>query len=288
MPSFTVEEKISSKIILDLILLLIVAIPVPIFYVDILTPFSRGYFCDDETIKYPYKDSTVSDCALYVGGLSAGIISMVLCLLVSKFQDGSYNESESEIYVFKWKISLHFLRFYSDTVVFVFGTCITEVATNFIKYFLGRLRPNFLDVCKSSFNCTSVHGLYSYVENYTCTNPDTASVNDSRLSFPSGHSSFAMYAMMFSVIYLYKYFSLPRARLLKPILQFIPVLLATYTAVSRIEDNKHHWSDVIGGSLLGIIVALSVSLLLSEKEDKTAQTLQKGNGIVITKSLEIA
>ncbi|GFQ91615.1 putative phosphatidate phosphatase [Trichonephila clavata] len=286
MPLFTVEEKMVSKIIFDLVLLLIAAIPVPIFYVDILTPFRRGYFCDDETIKYPYKDSTVSDCALYVGGLSAGLISIILCILLKKIRDGSNNEGESEIYVLKWKISSIFFRFYSDLVVFLFGACITEIATNFIKYFLGRLRPNFLDVCQSSFNCSSVQGLYTYVENYTCTNPDIASVNDSRLSFPSGHSSIAMYAMMFSVVYLYKYFSLPCAKLLKPILQFIPILFALYTAISRIEDNKHHWSDVMGGSAIGIVVALSVSLLLG-KEKNTSQILPKGNGVFITKNLEI-
>ncbi|GFT63861.1 putative phosphatidate phosphatase [Nephila pilipes] len=282
MPSFTVGEKIASKIIFDLIILLIVAIPVPIFYVDILTPFKRGYFCDDETIKYPYKDSTVSDCALYVGGLSSGFISIILCALIVRFQDVFDHETDTELYLFKWRIPTKFLRFYSDAVVFVFGACITEVSTNFIKYFLGRLRPNFLDVCKSDFNCSTVQYPYSYVQNYTCSNPDTASVNDSRLSFPSGHSSFAMYSMMFSVIYLHKYFSLPSAKLLKPVLQFIPILLSLYTAVSRIEDNKHHWSDVIGGSSLGIIVAFSVSLLLFEVVDKTPQKPAKGNDIFIT------
>jgi phosphatidate phosphatase len=24
-------------------------------------PFKRGFFCNDETIQYPYKDDTVSD-----------------------------------------------------------------------------------------------------------------------------------------------------------------------------------------------------------------------------------
>lgn len=31
-----------------------------------LEPFSQGFFCDDETIKYPYKQSTIGKSLLCV------------------------------------------------------------------------------------------------------------------------------------------------------------------------------------------------------------------------------
>ena len=40
--------------------------------------------------------------------------------------------------------------------------------------------------------------------------------------------------------------------------------VAIYVCVSRISDYKHHWSDVLGGAVLGIVIALLVvSLVLA-------------------------
>jgi len=46
-----------------------------------------------------------------------------------------------------------------------------------------------------------------------------------------------------------------RVRLVRPTLQFGCFMIAFYTALSRVSDYKHHWSDVLFGSLLGTTVA---------------------------------
>ena len=44
-----------------------------------------------------------------------------------------------------------------------------------------------------------------------------------------------------------------QSSLIIPFLQVIALSLATFTAVSRIMDYKHHPTDVLAGSLIGII-----------------------------------
>ena len=65
------------------------------------------------------------------------------------------------------------------------GLLITLIITDTAKIIVGRLRPNFIDVCKpdfTQFNCTDVYGNPVYVTNYVCTGdpgmvPDTRYVN---------------------------------------------------------------------------------------------------------------
>ena len=77
-----------------------------------------------------------------------------------------------------------------------------------------------------------------------------------RLSFPSGHSSFAFAAAIYLVIYVQSRITWRGSKLSKHFLQLIFVAAAIYTGLSRISDYKHHWSDVFGGSILGIVIAL--------------------------------
>lgn len=46
--------------------------------------------------------------------------------------------------------------------------------------------------------------------------------------------------------------------LLRHLIQFICLAMAWFTALSRISDYKHHWSDVLAGSILGAVIAFLV------------------------------
>jgi len=71
-----------------------------------------------------------------------------------------------------------------------------------IKLIIGRLRPNFLAVCRPKVNpflevCTD--GVVGYVvpgREFECGNEDVKEVDGSRKSFPSGHSSLVFYSMV--------------------------------------------------------------------------------------------
>ena len=80
-------------------------------------------------------------------------------------------------------------------------------------------------------------------------------VRGARLSFPSGHSSFAFQAAVFTVLYLqtkYGTHGFQQLSLLIPFFQVIAISVATFTAVSRIMDYKHHPTDVLAGTLIGV------------------------------------
>ena len=62
------------------------------------------------------------------------------------------------------------------------GLLITLIVTDTAKIVVGRLRPNFIDICKpdfSRFNCTDVYGNPVYVTDYVCTG-DPSMVPDTR------------------------------------------------------------------------------------------------------------
>jgi phosphatidate phosphatase len=48
------------------------------------------------------------------------------------------------------------------------------------------------------------------------------------------------------------------SKLLKHFLQLLCLIMAWFTAMSRVSDYKHHWSDVLAGLTLGTIIALVV------------------------------
>jgi hypothetical protein len=37
-----------------------------LIFAVVVTPTKRGFYCDDESIRYPFKDSTVPNWALYI------------------------------------------------------------------------------------------------------------------------------------------------------------------------------------------------------------------------------
>ncbi|XP_043106911.1 phospholipid phosphatase 1 isoform X4 [Puntigrus tetrazona] len=151
---------------------------------------------------------------------------------------------------------------YKAIGTFVFGAAMSQSLTDIAKYSIGRLRPHFLNVCKpdwTQINCTGG----AYIEDFVCLG-DSTKVNEGRLSFYSGHSSFSMYCMLFLALYLQARMQAEWARLLRPTLQFFLIAASVYTGLSRVSDYKHHWSDVLAGLVQGAIVALLVVFFVSD------------------------
>ncbi|CAB3251093.1 unnamed protein product [Arctia plantaginis] len=136
---------IMRKIILDFVVLFCVGILILVFYLW-GTPYKRGFFCDDESLKHPYKDSTVTNVMLYIVGL--GVPSLTMCLtewirLRDHVSTYSRRVLGREIPPWVWEA-------YQVVGVFLFGCACQQLTTDVAKYTIGRLRPHFFDV--SNFN----------------------------------------------------------------------------------------------------------------------------------------
>ncbi|XP_067340431.1 phospholipid phosphatase 1 isoform X2 [Channa argus] len=237
---------------LDIVCLVLVGIPFVILNV-LHSPFHRGFFCNDDSIKYPFKEDTISYQLLGGVMIPVTILTMIFgeCLSVylkriqSKSSFGSY-----------------FACVYKAVGTFIFGATMSQSLTDIAKYSIGRLRPHFLDVCKPDWkliNCSAG----AYIENFTCTG-DLKVANEGRLSFYSGHSSFSMYCMLFLALYLQARLQAEWARLLRPTIQFFLIAASVYTGLSRVSDYKHHWSDVLTGLLQGALMAILVVFFVSD------------------------
>ncbi|XP_010152806.1 PREDICTED: lipid phosphate phosphohydrolase 2-like, partial [Eurypyga helias] len=131
------------------------------------SPYKRGFYCNDDSIRYPYKADTITH------GLMAGVTITCTVLIVSLgeaflvYTERLYSKSEFNNYL---------AALYKVGGTFLFGGAISQSLCN----------PDW-----SKVNCSI------YVQLESVCQGESRNVTESRLSFYSGHSSFGMYCMMF-------------------------------------------------------------------------------------------
>ncbi|XP_006008641.1 phosphatidic acid phosphatase type 2D [Latimeria chalumnae] len=239
---------------LDIVCLLVASIPFLVCEIKAIKPYNRGFYCDDTSIQYPFlKTETISDPVL----IAAGNLITGLVIVVGE----SYRVRRLNPHSRSFVINPYVRVIYKEIGAFMFGCAIGQSLTNMAKVTVGRLRPNFLSVCKVNLSTISCSQGY-YNENYNCTGNQSLII-EGRKSFYSGHASFAMYTMLYLVFYLQARFTWHGARLLRPLIQFLLLMIALYTGLSRISDYKHHPSDVLAGFLQGALVAYWVTFHIS-------------------------
>ncbi|POY71856.1 hypothetical protein BMF94_5217 [Rhodotorula taiwanensis] len=140
-------------------------------------------------------------------------------------------------------------------LVFLSSRALMRIIVECLKNRVGRLRPDFFSRCQWDAVAQACRG-------------PLALVKDGRRSFPSGHSSTSWQAMLFVSLYLAGKngafaFAAPfprsgflQSRLLRFVIVLAPLFLGTWICVTRLEDHRHHPTDVITGSLIGALCAL--------------------------------
>ncbi len=113
---------------------------------------------------------------------------------------------------------------------FIFSSiALSGVIVNIIKPTIGRVRPNiYFEKGESGFN------FFTISHDFT--------------SFPSGHSATA-FALSVTLALLYKQY------------KYLLIFIACMVAISRVVIIRHYPSDILIGSLIGVVV----SIMLYEK-----------------------
>ncbi|TWW57638.1 Phospholipid phosphatase 3 [Takifugu flavidus] len=230
------------------------SLPFLIIETSTVKPYQRGFYCSDESIRYPRKEGdTISDAMLCGVGILIAIFSILVgeCIRIHQLHEGT-KSFVGNPYV---------AALYKQMGVFLFGCAISQSFTDIAKVSVGRMRPHFIDVCKPDFS--TIDCSQGYITNYTCTGADSE-VQEARKSFFSGHASFSLFTMLYLAFYLQSRFTWRGARLLRPLLQFTLLMMAFYTGLSRVSDHKHHPTDVLAGFVQGALVAYCIVFYVSD------------------------
>ncbi|XP_046356912.1 phospholipid phosphatase 1-like [Haliotis rufescens] len=244
--SCTMKNRyMNRQLFTDVIIWCFVCVPVLVYFIW-GTPYTQGFYCDDVSIRLPYKSNTISTPALLTAGLALPLLTLFLTeiLRVTLGRDDTFKTQNIDL-----------MMAVKGFGIFLFGTMVNKVFTEITKYSVGRLRPNFIDVCRPDF--TSINCSQGYITDYTCTTTEHGAreIRDSRLSFPSGHASFGVFCSVYAVLYMQARLKVTSSYLLKPTLQSALLLLSAWCCLTRVTDNRHFPSDVIAGCVLGIVTA---------------------------------
>ncbi|XP_067872317.1 phospholipid phosphatase 2-like [Heterodontus francisci] len=243
-------ERRNIFVLVDVLCVIVAALPFAILTLQ-AKPNIRGFYCNDDSIKYPYKKDTISHW------LMAAVIIPVCIIIITVGEafmvrlKQLYSRSEFNNYV---------AALYKVVGTFLFGASVSQSLTDVAKYTVGRLRPSFLALCKPNMSLVDCS---QYVQSDVCTGA-ASDITEARLSFYSGHSSFGMYCMVFLSLYVQVRLCAKWARLLRPTIQFFLLAFAIYVGYTRVSDYRHYWSDVLAGFFQGAVVAILIVRYVSD------------------------
>jgi len=180
-------------------------------------PYEIYFIEGDFSQSYPYSASTIPSWGLIALDLISPVFIICYVFLVQK----SNYTHEIHHGVLSWLEALS----------------LNSIVTESIKYFCGRHRPDY----------------FSRIQN-----PDISDfeILNGSLSFPSGHTSASFAATVFLFWYLCgKTKVFKQGHFIVLLFIGIPIYLAIWIAITRIHDFKHNYSDIIAGSMIGILSA---------------------------------
>lgn len=201
-----------------------------------MTVFQRQFYINDLTISHPFTEvETVNNKDLFIYSFIIPIIVIFVLILISR-------RPENKLYLL-----------YVSLLGLSLSIISTSLITNYLKNCVGRLRPDFLARCKPKPN-TPLNVLVSASE--VCTSSDIPMLLDGFRTTPSGHSSLSFSGLG------YLYFWLcgrlmsesPSSGSWRKVVACLPLVGAVTIALSRTEDYRHHFVDVIIGSCIGISI----------------------------------
>lgn len=162
-------------------------------------PVKLGFFCNDQSIRRPHMERTITITVLflYTFGIPAFFVFMIEFI---HLQSGlSYIRSQESATAG----SLSLRRMYGEATTFFIGFLSMSMMDEIIVYTIGRLRPDFIDVCKPinlTILCPPNSQRYVDVGEYECAEKNPSILLFSRISFLSGHVALTFYCVTYTVV----------------------------------------------------------------------------------------
>lgn len=230
------QSKVAAKWCLwDLILIPFLVVCNALVYK--FEPFQRQFIINDIALSHPYTErQRVDDIQLFTYSLGIPFITiLVTCTLFAHSSHRWYL-----LYMSCLGLSMSFI--------------VTCLFSNFIKNWIGRCRPDFIARCQPSPDALP-NTLYTAQE--ICQAADKARIFEGYRTTPSGHSSESFAGLA----YLHYWLSAQlitfnrEIALFRVLIAWSPILVAVLIALSRTQDYRHHFVDVVIGSALGWVIA---------------------------------
>ncbi|KAH0786043.1 PAP2 superfamily protein [Histomonas meleagridis] len=162
----------------------------------------------------------------------------LLCLLIGIFT--------IVIFVGAFFLQKFFPQYFADfrgfSLVWVFVICLmnTLSATEILKRYAGRPRPDVYAVCGNN------------TQYEDCTNVKKSTQDDQFKSWPSGHSSTSMSTFYFLALFVQDICK--RCHGIASFIGFVLILISLIIGATRIRDYRHHTDDVLAGLFIGYLV----------------------------------
>ncbi|KAJ3503975.1 hypothetical protein NLJ89_g8187 [Agrocybe chaxingu] len=201
------------------------------FSLDSVEGYRRRFSLEDDTIRYPYAvHERVPNTALFLIAVVAPFCIMPIINIIT---------------VRSW------WDFHNSSLGLILGLAITGAFTQVVKITVGRPRPDIISRCQPPSGLEDPQ--YSLTDWTICTQEDVHILRDGFRSFFSGHSSLSFAGLGFLSFYLAGKLHLfdSRGHAGKAWLALSPFMAAALVAISRTMDYRHHWQDVLVGSIVG-------------------------------------
>lgn len=223
------------------------------FVAEKAKPFSRQFKLNDSSIQHPFSHHervTATECLLLAGGVPLATILVVVALRFSHnkwFGDKTLSRNQA----------LHLVHV--SVLALIIALAADGVFTDIIKNWVARARPDFLERCGAPDDTdTDV-----FVTIDVCTAPlGDKELWDGMRSTPSGHSLISFTGLTYLVLWLLGQFRLLNGEKPHAIYKYVgaclPWFLAFWIALSRVQDYRHHFFDVVLGGIIGNCFAFAV------------------------------
>ncbi|KAJ8717040.1 hypothetical protein PYW08_005439 [Mythimna loreyi] len=227
----------------DIPLLLILLSLIGLFELGIIPNHKAGFFCNDPALSFPFNGDTVNSATLMSTLFTMPLIFAIVTEYV--FLYGDFSESRirrtctNSFYIYR---------------TYIYGFIINLSTIEVMKGLVGSPRPTFFDLCEPDTGKTCNGS--EFVSDFKCTSEKYSwwYQMDSYRSFPSGHASMSVYCGFFIAWYLQRraFNWSNRSVFLVPILQLLCISYAATCSLTRITDHRHHWWDVLVGTVIGL------------------------------------